>query len=244
MIGLGTIFNAAGILLGGILGLTLSQQLTPARQQFLKVALGAFVVFVGLKMTVSSLGGGWGAIGKQLLIVLFSLTLGRILGRLFHLQKASNRLGRYAREKLSATGGSRAQRHSEGFITCSLLFCVGPMAILGALQDGLDGRYQTLAIKAVMDGLATMAFVTTFGWGAVLSVIPVVAYQGTITLGARLLAPYLEQRALLDSVNATGGMLVFCIALVILELKKIELADYLPSLAVAPVLAWWWGWGR
>lgn len=234
--------NAAGILLGGLLGLTLSKQLTPARQHFLKVAMGAFIVFIGLKMTVMSMGGGFGAIGKQLLIVLLSLTLGRILGRLLHLQKASNRLGRYAKERLSASGGTRAQRHSEGFITCSLLFCVGPMAILGALQDGLDGKYQTLAVKAIMDGLATMAFVTTFGWGAMLSVVPVVAYQGTITLGARLLAPHLEQQALLDSVNATGGMLVFCIALVILEIRKVELADYLPSLAVAPVLAWWWGW--
>src|SRR5262249_31214939 len=129
-------------------------------------------------------------------------------------------------------------------ITCSLLFCVGPMAILGALQDGLDGKYQTLAVKALMDGLATMAFVTTFGWGAMLSVVPVVAYQGTITLGARLLAPFLERQALLDSVNATGGMLVFCIALVILEIKKVELADYLPSLLVAPLLAWAWGWGK
>ena len=87
-----------------------------------------------------------------------------------------------------------------------------------------------------------MAFVTTFGWGAMLSVIPVVAYQGTITLGARLLEPYLQQQALLDSVNATGGMLVFTISLIILEVRKVELADYLPSLAVAPALAWWWGW--
>ncbi|HEY2951547.1 MAG TPA: DUF554 domain-containing protein [Verrucomicrobiae bacterium] len=247
MIGLGTILNAAGILLGGLLGLTLSKQLTPARQHFLKVAMGVFVVFIGLKITVTSMGGGFSALGKQLLIVLLALTLGRIIGRLLHLQKASNRLGRYAREKLSATGGTSAQRHSEGFITCSLLFCVGPMAILGALQDGLDGKYQTLAVKALMDGLATMAFVTTFGWGAMLSVVPVVAYQGTVTICARLFARYLEQheqQAMVESINATGGMLVFCIALVILEIRKIELADYLPSLAVAPVLAWWWGWGK
>jgi uncharacterized membrane protein YqgA involved in biofilm formation len=89
-----------------------------------------------------------------------------------------------------------------------------------------------------MDGLATMAFVTTFGWGVMLSVIPVVAYQGTITLSARFLGSLLEERGLIDSLNATGGMLVFCIALVILELKKIELADYLPSLAFAPLLTW------
>jgi hypothetical protein len=85
-----------------------------------------------------------------------------------------------------------------------------------------------------------MAFVTTFGWGAVLSVIPVIACQGTLSLLARLLQPYLAQHALLDSINATAGLLVFCIALIILELKKIELADYLPSLAFAPLLTWFW----
>jgi len=95
-------------------------------------------------------------------------------------------------------------------------------------------------LKALMDGLATMAFVGTFGWGAMLAVVPVVAYQGTITLAAKLVAPWVADPALLNSINATGGLLVFCIALVILELKKIELADYLPSLAFAPLLTWLW----
>jgi uncharacterized membrane protein YqgA involved in biofilm formation len=91
-----------------------------------------------------------------------------------------------------------------------------------------------------MDGLATMAFVSTFGWGVMLSVIPVVAYQGTLTLGAKFAAPLLENHALLDSINGTGGMLLFCVALIILDLKKIELGDYLPSLLFAPLLTWLW----
>jgi uncharacterized membrane protein YqgA involved in biofilm formation len=114
------------------------------------------------------------------------------------------------------------------------------MASLGSIQDGLDGQWQTLGVKAVMDGLATMAFVGTFGWGAILSVVPVVAYQGTITLAAKLVAPHLQNQAMMDSINATGGLLVFCVALIILELKKVELADYLPSLIYAPLLTWWW----
>jgi uncharacterized membrane protein YqgA involved in biofilm formation len=117
---------------------------------------------------------------------------------------------------------------------------VAPMAVLGAVQDGLDGHWQTLGIKSVMDGFATMAFVSTFGWGVILSAVPVLAYQGTLTLAAHLLTPLLQERALLDPVNATGGLLVFCVALIILELKKIELADYLPSLVYAPLLAWVW----
>lgn len=237
---MGTILNAAGILLGGVIGLTVANRIKPSTLLTLKVLLGALTVFVGLKLTLSSLSGGFGSVMKQLGIVVLALTLGRIAGRLLHLQKFLNGLGHYAKERYTHADTNSPQRLSEGFITCTLLFCVGPMAIIGAAQDGLEGRWQTLGVKALMDGLATMAFVTTFGWGVMLSVIPVVAYQGTITLGARFLAPYLQDQALMGSVNATGGLLVFCIALIILELKKIELADYLPSLAFAPLLTWWW----
>jgi uncharacterized membrane protein YqgA involved in biofilm formation len=179
-------------------------------------------------------------VAKQMTIVVLALILGRLTGRLLHLQKGLNRLGEYAKERFSKASAGAPQKWSEGFITCTVLFCVGPMAILGSIQDGLDGKWQTLGIKAAMDGLATMAFVGSFGWGAILSVVPVVAYQGTLTLAAKLLAPQLQNPALLDSINATGGLLVFCIALIIFEIKRIELADYLPSLAWAPFLTWVW----
>ncbi len=236
----GTLLNAAGILLGGIVGLTLRRQLSHATQVGLKGVLGVLVVFVGLKTTWTSLGCGFGLVLKQVAIVILALTLGRISGRLLHLQKALNRLGHYAKARFAHSQADASQRWSEGFITCTILFCVGPMAILGSIQDGLTGKWQTLGLKALMDGLATMAFVGTFGWGAMLAVVPVVAYQGTITLAAKLVSPWLADPALLNSINATGGLLVFCIALVILELKKIELADYLPSLAFAPLLTWLW----
>ena len=240
---IGTILNAAGILLGGILGLMLRRQLTNATQVGLKAALGVLVIFVGLKTTWTSLGGGFWLVLKQLAIVILALTLGRLTGRLLHLQKSLNFLGQYAKERFAKAGTDKSQRWSEGFITCTILFCVGPMAILGSIQDGLDGKWHTLGAKAIMDGLATMAFVGTFGWGAMLAVVPVVAYQGTISLAAKSLAPFFQDPAnahLLAALNATGGLLVFCIALIILELKKIELADYLPSLAWAPFLAWLW----
>ncbi len=236
----GTILNAAGILVGGTAGLTVRRQLSPERQFALKGLLGVLTVIVGLRLTWTSLNGGFGAVAKQVAILVLALMLGRITGQLCRLQKGLNRLGQYAKEKLEHAPPGNAQRFSDAFITCTVLFCVGPMAILGALQDGLDGRWQTLGIKAVMDGLAMMAFVTTLGRGALLAVIPVVAYQGTITLCARWLAPFLQDRGLMESVNATGGMLVFCIALIILQIRKIELADYLPSLAFAPLLTWLW----
>lgn len=240
MLALGTVLNAAGILIGGVVGLTVTKQLSPAAQMALKALIGGLTIFVGLQMTWTSLRGSFWGIAKQLTIVVLALMLGRITGRLLHLQKSLNRLGQYAKEKFTRADPSSPQRFTDGFITCALLFCVGPMAMLGAIQDGLGGKWQTLGIKALMDGLATVAFVSAFGWSVILSVIPVVAYQGTITLLAQFMAPYLRDPALMDSVNATGGLLVFCIALIILEIKRIELADYLPSLAFAPLITWLW----
>jgi uncharacterized membrane protein YqgA involved in biofilm formation len=237
---LGTILNVAGILIGGIVGLVMTRQPSPATQLALKVLMGAFAVFIGLRLTWLSLNGGFLPILKQLFIVLLALIFGKLVGRLLHLQKASNRLGQYARQRLAQTKPGDPQRFSDGFNTCALLFCAGPLAVIGAVPDGLSGHWEPLAIKALMDGLATMGFVSIFGWGAMLSALPVFAYQGTLTLCARQLEPVLRSHALLEAVNATDGLLVFCVALVILELKKIELADYLPSLAFAPLITWLW----
>ncbi len=236
----GTFLNALGILVGGLAGLLLHKQLSPAAQFVLKGLLGVFTVFVGLKMTWTNLGPGFGLVMKEMLIVVLALTLGRLTGRLLHLQKGLNHLGQYAKKKMAGATPETSRHFSEGFITCTVLFCVGPMAILGALQNGLDGHWQTLGLKALMDGLAAMAFVGTFGWGVLLSAVPVVAYQGTISLFAQHVAPFLQNHSLLPSISATGGLLVFCIALIILELKKIELVDYLPSLIYAPLLTWLW----
>jgi uncharacterized protein len=206
----------------------------------LKILLGAFTVYVGLGATWQGLGGGFGHIVKQLGIVLLALMLGNLTGNLLRIQKSLNRLGQYAKQKISGATTSVSRRSNDGFITCSILFCVTPIAVLGSLMDGVSGNFKPLAVKAVMDGLATVAFASTFGWGVLLSVVPVVAWQGTLTLLARLAQPWLEKNALLDPISATAGMLVFCVALIILELKKIELADYLPSLIFAPLLTWLW----
>ena len=236
---IGTALNVAGILIGGVAGLVRRKPLSPPREIYVKVALGAFTVFYGLRLTWMSLNGSFPQILKQLLITVLALTLGRMTGRLLRLQKLSNRLGREARERIAAAKPADPRQLSEGFKACAALFCAAPLAILGSVQDGLSGYYYPLAVKAVIDGLATMGFVSLFGWGVMLAALPVLAFQGTITLVCtQFLIPALETRGLVDSVNATGGLLVFCVALVILELKKIELADYLPSLAFAPLLAW------
>lgn len=236
----GTILNAAGIVIGGVLGLVMKKPLSATNQSFFKVALGAFTVFYGLRLTWLSLNGTFPQISKQLLIVVLAMALGKVAGRMLRFQKASNRLGQFARASIERDASPGARRLSEGFNTCAVLFCAAPLAVLGAVPDGLSGYYPPLIIKAVMDGLATMAFVTTFGWGVILSALPVLAWQGTVTLLACYAAPFLSSHGLSDSINATSGLLIFSVALVMLGLKKIELTDYLPSLAFAPLITWLW----
>ncbi|MBI4657236.1 MAG: DUF554 domain-containing protein [Verrucomicrobia bacterium] len=237
---IGTILNGTAILVGGIAGLTVSKDLSLANQSRLKIALGVFVVYAGLSSVWSGLNGTFSQVMKQIGIITLAFILGNLTGKLLRLQKSFNKLGQDARERFSRARPADPNRVSEGFITCSLVFCVAPMAILGALQDGLADDFKTLAIKSVMDGLATMAFARTFGWGVILSVIPVVSYQGTITLAAKAIHPLLRDHAIVDSVTTTGGLLVCCLALIVLDLKKVRVADYLPTLVFAPLLTWIW----
>jgi hypothetical protein len=240
---IGTILNVAGILIGGLLGLARRKPLSAASEAYFKVVLGAFTVFYGLRLSWISISGSAYEILKQLLVVIVSMMVGKLLGRALHLQKISNRIGRKARDEISSARPDDPDRLNRGFRTCAALFCAAPLGILGATQEGLTlSQYiYPLAIKGVMDGLASMGFVSLFGPGVLLSALPVLALQGTLSLViARVFEPILNLHNLLNSVNAVGGLLVFSVALVILGLKRIELADYLPSLIIAPLLTLWW----
>ena len=235
----GAILNAAGILLGGMMGLAQRKPLSEAHESSFKVGLGVFAVFYGLRLSWMSFSGSLLHVLKQLLIVLLALSLGKLTGQVLRLQSMSNRLGRDARERISTASPRSPQAANNGLRVTSVLFCAAPLGILGAVQDGLSAYYYPLALKAVMDGLATMGFVRLFGPSAMLSALPVLALEGTLALLCeRFLQPMLGAHNLVDPLNAVGGLLVFSVALVILGLKKVELADYLPSLAVAPLLAW------
>jgi uncharacterized membrane protein YqgA involved in biofilm formation len=239
----GTLLNVAGIVVGGVVGMTRRAPLSPANEAFAKIAVAVLTVFYGLRLTWISMGGSWLQILKQLLILLLALSIGKIIGRLLGLQKTSNRIGRWAHERIKATKPHDPQRGNEGFKACAALFCTEPLGLLGALQDGLSSPpyFYTLAVKGIIDALATLGLVSLFGRMVILSAIPVLAFQGTITIFcAQFLEPMLRARNLVDSVNMVGGLLIFCVALVMLGLRKIELADYLPSLIVAPLIAWWW----
>ncbi len=237
---IGTLLNVAGILIGVLAG-RFTRPFSEARQQNLKIYLGVFTTVVGLRLTWEGLNGSFGQITKQLGIVLLALTLGRLAGRVLHLQKAMNRLGQMAKRSLESAQAGGKKSANEGLMTGALLFCAAPLAVIGSVLDGLDDHhYQPLLLKAVIDGLAAMAFVPMFGWGVLLAVIPLAAWQCGLTLGAQALGPLLVEHGLLGSVYATAGLLIFCVALIIFGLKKIELGDYLPALAVAPLLTWLW----
>ena len=233
---LGTILNAAGILIVGLIGLLRPAALKPEWERRIQVLLGALTVFYGLRLVVMSLHPPFTHVLKQFGIILLSLMLGRLLGGLLRLQKLSNKIGQQARETFTQYLQKKGPP-SVGFKMCGALYCAAPLAIIGATSDGLSGYFYPLAAKAVMDGLATMGFAGSFRWGPLLAALPVLAFQGSVALLAALVAQRLGPGEALDLMNAVSGFLVFTVALVILQIKRIGLADYLPSLIAAPILA-------
>ena len=237
----GTLVNVAAILVGALAGLTLRRGIPPGVQNWLKVALAGLTVFFGLQLTWMSVNGTALGILKQMTIVILAMMLGKVTGRLMRIQKGSNRLGQYARRRCAAARPGAPGQFNDAFTFCALLFCAAPLGPLGAIVDGLGGFRWPLCIKAVMDGLAAMGFVSMFGWGVLVSAVPVLAFQGTIALLClRFAEPFLRLHGVADPVNATAGLLIVSVGLLILEIRRIEVADYLPSLLYAPLLASLW----
>ena len=218
-------------------------------QTFFKAGLGLATIIFGLRLTVVSLHGSVKQILGQIGLVILAMILGKLTGRLLHLQKLSNRLGKFARERISAMPPGQRGSPADGVNVCAALFCAAPLGIIGAISESLGGGPLPLLVKAAMDGLAAFGFVAMFGWTVALSSLPVLAFQGSIALLVLQFAqPYLAAHELIgvvngvavfDPVNATAGLLVFCVSLLIFEVKRVEVADYLPSLAWAPLLALW-----
>lgn len=233
----GTLLNAGAILLCSLAALLAGRQFSARAQNWFRMALGAATVFFGLQLVWRSINGPPLQVMKQIGLLLAALILGRLLGRLLRLQKLSNRLGRLASERLTAAQKQRLTT-GDGLLVCTILFCAAPLGLLGPWPDGFSKYWPPLAVKALMDGLAAMAFVPTLRWGAVLSAVPVLAWQGTLSLLAAAALPWLTQHQLVDPINATAGLLISFVSLIIFQALRVELADYLPSLVIAPVLFW------
>jgi uncharacterized membrane protein YqgA involved in biofilm formation len=234
----GAFLNALGILIGALFGLAQRAPMPARAQDFFRRALGAATVFSGLRLVWLGVNGTFWPCVKQIFIALLAVTLGNWIGRLLRLQKISNRLGRFAGKLIASAPSKTPERAADGVLACTILFCAAPLGWLGAVTDGLAGDFYLLAVKAVMDGLATGGFVKMFGWPAAFSAFPVYAFLGALTLACQFYAkPFLAAHGRLDAVTVTAGFVAWAVALVIFEVRKVELANFLPALAVAPLIA-------
>ena len=233
----GAFLNALGILLGALFGLAQRAPLPARTQDLFRRALGVATVFFGLRLVWLHVNGPFWSCAKQLFIALIAVTLGNWTGRLLGLQKISNHLGRHASRSIASAQSGAARNAGRGFVACVILFCAAPLGLIGAVTDGLAGDYYLLAVKAVMDALAMAGFLKIFGWPAALSAFPVYAFLGAITLACQAYAkPLLLGHGLIDPINVAVGLVACIIALVIFEVRKVELANSLPALAIAPLL--------
>ncbi len=209
----------AGTAIGSLAGSRL-----PARmRRIVLYGIGLVVILLGFQMAVRT---------QNILVVLGAVLIGGTIGELLRIEDRLEQLGQFLQEKFSK--GSQ-QPVAEGFVTASLVFCVGPMAVLGSISDGLSGDYSLLSIKAVMDGFASIAFGASLGWGVGLSAISILVYQGGITLFAGILPSALNP-AMITEMSATGGLIIIGIGIKLLDLKDLPLANFVPAIAVAPTI--------
>jgi hypothetical protein len=241
---IGAFLNAFGILLGGLFGLASRNPVSAATQNFFKASLGFFTVFLGLRLVYENVEGSFKDGLKQLFLASVAVIIGFWLGKLLHLQRFSNRLGRHAGRLIDQAQKNPPGPPASGALAATVLFCAAPLGILGAVTDGSTGFFFLLGLKGVMDGMATTTFVRLFRWPAALSAGPVFLFLYGLSLAMHDWAvPWLEARgpghALLHSVNLAAGLLAIVVGVVIFEIRRVELANYLPALIVAPLLTWW-----
>lgn len=226
---LGTIINVAAIIAGTLLGLLLGGRLTEKIRETVLAGLGIVTLFIGLEMAFKT---------ANVLIVLASILLGGIIGELLKLEDRLEGLGAGLEKRFNRGEGADTGRFIAGFITASLLFIIGPMAILGAIQDGLTGDFQLLAVKSMLDGFAALAFAASLGIGVGFSALPVLVYQGAISLLAAG-AQSLLTDPMIAEMTATGGLLIVALAFSsLLQVKKIRVGSLLPAVFIAPLIVW------
>ena len=223
--GLGTALNTGTVLVGATLGLTLGRVIPASLQHTIRIAIGLFVAVIGIQMALKT---------HNPLVLLVSVLVGVVIGELLKLDAGVQAIGNWAERRLSRDG--EPGRVSLAFITTSLIFCVGPLTVLGSFLDGTRGDITLLAIKSTLDGVTSIVFAATLGWGVLLSAVSVLLVQGSLTLIAFLIHAGLTDLETAE-LTAAGGIAVLGIALGLLELKAIKVANFLPALVVAPLLA-------
>ena len=235
MIGLGTIINVAAIVLGGIFGHLFGRFMSENIQETLSKACGICVLFVGMagafeKMFAVS---GNGIVSGGTIMIIVSIAIGALIGELIGIENWFEKLGEWLKIK---TGKAKDKSFVDGFVTASLTVCIGAMAIVGAIQDGLLGDYSTLTTKGILDFIIIAVMTCSLGKGCAFSAIPVAIWQGGITILARFIKPIMTEAALAN-LSLVGSILIFCVGVNLVWGKKIRVANLLPSIIIAVVIA-------
>ena len=223
---IGTLINALTVLIGGTLGTALGSRFPVRMQETVFAAIGLFTLVVGMDSAFAT--------GNPLL-VLGSLLLGALVGEWLNIERRLEQFGGWLQRVLTRGRGGSASRFIEGFVTASIVFCVGPLTIQGAIEDGLTGDFTKLAIKAMLDGFAALAFSATLGAGVLASIVVILGFQGGISLLAHLGSTVFTV-PMINELTATGGVVLLAIGLRLLDIKQIRAANLLPSLFIAPAL--------
>lgn len=235
MVGLGTIINSAAIVVGGIFGLLFGKFMKERIQDTLLKACGVCVLFIGiagamegmLKISGSSLLSG------RSMFIVASIALGAVVGEILNIEHGFERFGEWLKIK---TGNAKDKGFVNGFVTASLTVCIGAMAVIGAIRDGISGDYSILVTKAILDMIIIMVMTCSLGKGCIFSAIPVFVFQGIITALARLIKPLMTTAALAN-LSLVGSILIFCIGVNTVWDKRIKVANLLPSLVFAVAIA-------
>ncbi len=218
----GTLLNAATVLAGGLLGTFLGDRLPERLRENLVRGVGLFTLAMGAKFALET---------GNLLYLLGSILVGGLLGTLAGIERRLNELGETLQRRFGRGEGTIA----EGFVTATIVFCVGPLTFLGSIQNGLSGDATLLTIKSVLDGFTAIALAATLGWGVPLTVIVILVYQGGLAAGAAAFSGLLSA-AQLTEMNAVGGLLILGVGLKLLRIRDVSVADFLPAILVAPLL--------
>lgn len=234
MTGLGTLINTGAIIAGGILGLLSGSRLKDNYRLILNQANGVAVVFIGISGVIGNMihleGDSVSMEGSMMMIL--SLTIGALIGEFLDIDGHFVCFGEWLKKK---TGNAKDAAFVNAFVTASLTVCIGAMAIVGSIQDGISGNYETLAMKAVLDFVIIMVMAASMGKGAVFSAVPVFILQGSVTLLARLAEPLMSAAAV-GNLSLTGSVLIFCVGVNLLTDIKFKVANMLPALIIA--VAW------
>lgn len=221
---LGTVINAVAILICGLIGLLFRRALPQRLCETITQGLGLGVVVIGITMTLAT---------ENIMMMLLSLLFGGIIGELINIEKQLKRIGDTLEQKMK----NSTSNVSHGFVTASLLFCTGSMAIMGSLENGLTGTYSILLSKSLLDGIFSMILSSTIGIGVILSAIPVFLYQGSISLLAGSVKSFLSPE-MISEMNAVGGVLIMAIGINMLNIKELKVGNLLPAIFM-PILFMW-----